>query len=424
MRANQKATRLHIVRIAAASVATAVVAGCGGNSASPPGATTVVPPSSAKVQVAVGTANLFGLATGLNVTSTLRTPDGHSVLLNTPKLTGPFTLPSTAGTANAGSSILDSGQAATIDSGPSAAEIASGGVISGTPQVLPGTPTANIAQTTFGIRGGVFAGGFQPSNADNIGSAFTAPYRQPSYDPLYPTDPNSFFPLGGPPAFDPNKNGQGARDGTFDPSIPGFNEFITTFQGVIVAPGVYTLGITIPTNSPTTTLSATATLATVTTLPTLIAPAFVPDGLGGGTFAVTLPAGVTDALLNIEDLGPAAPAGSTKQPPSCYLNGTTYPAYFTIHVTASGPYTLPDTDGVGSPTQRTPTICTAAQNAAVAGNVGTTPGGDQITIQLVGADYPLYGSNYLFNLGQQTPPIAGPAGNDITISPIVNQVST
>jgi len=247
----------------------------------------------------------------------------------------------------------------------------------------------------------------------------------PLYDPLAATsagDPNAFTPWGGPPAFDPNKDGQGARDGTFDPSIPGFNEFITVFQGVKVVPGTYTLGVTIPTNSSSTSLSATATLGAVTTLGAVVAPAFVPDGNGGGMFAVTLPPGVTDGLLNIEDLGPVKPAGKS-QPINCYVNGS-YPAYFTVHVAGSGTYTLPDTDGVGSPTQKTPTICTGAQNAAVAANVGNMPGGDQIAIQLIGADYPLYASNYLFNLGQQTPAIAGAAGNDITISPIVSQVST
>ena len=410
MRTYQKVARLHIVRISAAAVATIVVAGCGGNSSSPIGSTIVVPPSSAKVQVAVGTANIFGLATGLNVTSTLRTPDGHSVLLSTPRLTGPFTLPATAGTANT--------VGATINKGPSQSEVTTGGVISGTPQVLPGTPASQIPATTFGIRGGVFAGGFQPSNADNIGSARTAPYTVPSYDLLGAKDPNAFVPYGGPPAFDPNKDGQGARDGTFDPSIPGFNEFITAFQGVTVAPGSYTLAVTIPTNTTTTSLSATATLGAVTTLPALTAPAFVPDGNGGGSFTVTLAPGVTDGLLNVLDSGPATKSGA-----NCYLNGAP-PAYFTIHVTGSGTYTLPDTDGVGSPTQKTPTICTAAQNAAAPANAGTTPGGDQISIQLIGADYPLYGSNYLFNLGQQMPAIAGLAGNDITISPIVNQVST
>lgn len=417
MRTHEKVFRLNISRIAAVSAATLAVAGCGGNSASPPSATTVVSPTSAKLQVAVGTANLFGLATGLNVTSTLRTPSGNSVLLNTPKLTGPFVLPATAGTADA--------NGATIVDGPSPSEIKAGGIISATPQVLPGTPAASIPATTFGIRGGIFAGGFQPSNADNIGTVRSTPYTEPSYDQLADTmagDPNAFVPYGGPPAFDPNGDGQGARDGTFDASIPGFNEFITIFQGVTVAPGAYTLSVGIPTTTSTTTLTTSTTLGTVTKLGNVAAPTFVPDGNGGGTFAVVLPAGVTDGLLNILDSGPAARADKTV-PSSCYLNGAP-PAYFTIHVTGSGTYTLPDRDGVGSPSQKTPTICTAAENGAVAANAGLPTGGDQITVQLIGADYPIYASNYLFNQGQQTPNIKGAGGNDITISPASSQTST
>ena len=407
MRALNKVETLNITRIAAVSLATFAVAGCGGNSSSPVGSTIVVPPSSSKVQVAVGTANLFGLATGLNVTSTLRTPSGNSVLLNTPKLTGPFVLPAAAGAPDA--------NGATIATGPSASEIAAGGVISSSAQVLPGTPAASIPATTFGIRGGIFAGGFQPANADNIGTVRNIPYTEPSYDTVM-MDPNAFVPWGGPPAFDPNGDGQGARDGTFDSSIPGFNEFITTFQGVTVNPGAYALSVVIPTNSTSTSLSATTTLATVTKLGNVTAPTFVPDGNGGGTFAVTLPAGVTDGLLNIEDLGPATGA-------SCYINGAP-PAYFTIHVTGSGTYTLPDRDGVGSPSQKTPTICTAAENTAVAANKGAATPGDSISVQLIGADYPIYASNYLFNQGQQTPNIKGAGGNDITISPASSQTST
>jgi hypothetical protein len=116
---------------------------------------------------------------------------------------------------------------------------------------------------------------------------------------------------------------------------------------------------------------------------------------------------------------------------NCYTNGS-FPAYFTVHVTGTGTYALPDLDGVGSPTKHNPTICTAAQNAAVAANVtavasnATGPvGGDQYTVQLIGADYPLYASNYLFNLGVQLPAITGSRGSDdITISPILAGTST
>ena len=123
---------------------------------------------------------------------------------------------------------------------------------------------------------------------------------------------------------------------------------------------------------------------------------------------------MTDGLLNIEDLGPAGASGGA--PINCYTNGS-YPAYFTIHVTGSGTYTLPDTDGVGSPTVHNPTICTAAQNTAA--NGGTATPADSYTIQLIGTDYPIYASNVLFTLDIPNPAIVGAGGSDdITISPI------
>ncbi len=194
------------------------------------------------------------------------------------------------------------------------------------------------------------------------------------------------------------------------------NEGINAFAGVTVKPGTYTESVLIPSNgSVQTTLKTSVALSSVTLLGAATAPTFVPDGKGGGTFAVTLPAGVTDALLNIEDLGVT---GSK----NCYTNGTP-PAYFTIHVTASGTVTLPDTDGVGSPSVHNPTICTAAQNTAA--NGGTATAGDSYTVQLIGADYPIFASNVLFTLTSPNPTIAGSAGSDdITISPLGMGAST
>lgn len=388
------------------AVALAAIAGCAGNAASPPEAVTVVSPSTAKAQLAVGTANLFGTITGMNVVATMRTPSGSSVLLSTPTLTGPFVLPATPGTKTS--------TGATIADGPSASEIATGGIISGTPQVTPGTPASQIAATTFGIRGGLFANGFIPANADNVGNARVTPYTQPLYDQ---NDTNAFVPLGGPPAFDPNGNGEGTRDGTFDPSVLGIYEGLNIFAGVTPKTGAYALSVVIPTNSGNTTIAASANLPTLVALGTVTAPTFVPSGKGGGTFAVTLPGGVTDALVSVTDNGAA------DGKPNCHL-GNPGTAYYTIHATASGTVTLPDLDGpktATAPFAATPTICTAAQNAAVQ----NMSGGDTFTVQLIGADYPLYASNYLFNLTTQLPSIVGPAGtDDITVSVISAQTST
>ncbi len=417
-------------RAAGAAIAGLAIAGCGGNSASPPGAVNVVSPSSAKAQIVVGTANIFGTKNGMNVVTTLRTPSGSSVLLTTPSITGPFALPATPGTPD--------GSGSTLITGPTAAEIARGGAITATPQVTPGTTA--ITPSTFGVSVGLFANGFLAANADNRGTIVDTPGLQPFYDPvnagLTATPPvgdvNSFIPWGGPPAFDPNKDNEGTRDGTFDASVVGVNEGLNVFEGVVPRAGAYTLSVLIPTNAASTTITATTTLPGVITLPAATAPAFVPDGLGGGHLNVVLPAGANDALLQIVDLGPLPSTAANASPYiNCYTNGT-FPAYFTVHATASGVVTLPDLDGVGSPTAHNPTICTAAQNAAVAANVaavtanGTGPvGGDRYTVQLIGADYPIYASNYLFNLTTQLPVIAGSRGSDdITISSIVAGTST
>lgn len=385
------------------ALAIAALAGCSGNAAAPPEAVTVVSPASAKAQIAVGTANIFGTP-GLNIVATLRTPQGKSVLLTTPTVTGPFALPATAGSPDS--------TGATIVTGPSASEIATGGIISASAQVAPGTPASQIPATTFGTRGGLFAGGFQPSNADNLGTVRSLPYAVPAYDTIA-NDPDAFAPIGGPPAFDPNGNGQGTRDGTFDPSILGVNEGITVFAGVKPATGAYNLSVVIPSNAGSTTIAASTNLAALTTLGAVTAPTFLPDGAGGGSFAVTLPAGATDGIVEIVDNGPAL----------CHL-GNPGTAYYSIHVTGSGNATLPDLDGprtASSPFAKTPTICTAAQNSAVT----AATAGDTFSVTLVGADYPLYGSNYLFNLNTQLPTILGPNGSDdITISHASVQTST
>ena len=58
-----------------------------------------------------------------------------------------------------------------------------------------------------------------------------------------------------------------------------------------------------------------------------------------------------------------------------------------------------------------------AQNTTA--NGGTATLGDAYTVQLIGADYPIYASNVLFTLTTPNPAILGAGGSDdITISPI------
>jgi len=167
-----------LVRLFACGVAvTLLAAGCASDTA-PPTATTLISPGTSVAQIAVGSANIFGgtaaAVTGMNVTSTLRTTQGKSVLVSTPFITGPMKLPTTTG--------IPDGTGSTIESGPTAAEVASES-ITATNQVTPGAGSGSITATTFGVSGGDFANGFLPQNADNVGNVAFNPYVQPVYDP-------------------------------------------------------------------------------------------------------------------------------------------------------------------------------------------------------------------------------------------------
>jgi len=429
---------------AACAAASALLAGCsGGGSNGIPPINTVNPISTGVLKFAVGTANLYGTGTGLNVVSTYRQSNGLSnVLVDTPTITGPFKLPA-AGAAG-GLSAFD--PYSTLPAGPSASEVATGRIITGTSQsVHVGTPVCDQASactvpngsggtvqiapntTTFGQAGGVFVNGISPGNSTNGGVAASyVPYTEPLYDT---TSGFQFVPFGGPPAF-PGPNGLGNRDGVTNVGRGnvGIPLGITTFAGVIPSAGTYTLSVQVPTGfsgqSPTyATTSATAPLASTATLPAITAPAFTTDGKGGGSFTVAaLPAGVTEEIVQIVDTGDGGPVNCQGA-----VGSTVFPTYYTIVVKAPGAYTLADTIGPNTNTQGgltgitpSPSICTAAQNTAAAG--AATPG-DNYTVQAIGADYPLYESLYPVNTSQ-APTLAGANGQaDITISASVAATS-
>src|SRR5581483_10331850 len=84
-----------------------IAAGCGGGGSAGVPTPTQPPLQPDKLQLAVGTANVFGGGTGLNVVTTFRAPNGDSATLaNTPILTGPsgFTVPATFPGAYGGTS--------------------------------------------------------------------------------------------------------------------------------------------------------------------------------------------------------------------------------------------------------------------------------------------------------------------------------
>ncbi|HLI96769.1 MAG TPA: hypothetical protein VKT72_11880 [Candidatus Baltobacteraceae bacterium] len=451
--------------IAALSLAALIVSqGCGGGAAGAPPVNSVNPtsPSYSSLQFAVGTANLYGNAQiGLNVVSTLRQPSGASADgAMTPTITGPFKI--VAAAAPSGSGFADP-YTTIVDNGPSFRE-AGGASIGGTPQtVAAGTPACDGTSvpagfvacpsglspntSSFGQSGGVFAMGLLPSNAvAETGQGYSyQPYAQPFYSAGDATTTYQFIPWGGPPAFDPDGNGMGERDGLSingvdsfgDPYFLGVGEGITAFDGVTPSSGAYKLSVAISTIGnggavSTSTIAKTAQLNASVVLPTLTAPVFTPDGKGGGSFTVSLPAGVTEAYVQIVDFGPgggpndggAANVGNCQGP-----RGTSFaPVYYTVHVAASGAYNLPDMDGPNSATsggktnlQPSPSICTAAQNTTA---LGSATNGDDVVVQMIGFDYPVYQA--ALGLTQkatpQNPTIANASGQaDVTISRAAEQ---
>jgi hypothetical protein len=279
-------------------------------------------------------------------------------------------------------------------------------------------------ETTFGLSGGVFGLGIEPYNAfgsydapsgGNIGQPFQVPpYPVPLYD--FSGDINAFEPWGGPPAFDVAGNGESVvGSGAYPGGTAGAEMGIDVFATVPPASGTYQLSVTVPANTGRQTQTASAGIGTPNVLPKAAPPAV--SGYGGGdiTLNVHLPAGVTEAYLQVVDFGPAII--SSTQPASCNGSGLGQnsqeapPVYYTVHASHSGAFVLGAAHGPGG----SPSICTAAANTAVN---GAPVSGDQFTVQTIGFDYPAFESSYPNSLGNPQPNILGAGGtDDITISP-------
>lgn len=427
-----------------------------------------------RLQFAVGTANIYGTSTGLNVVSTMRQPNGTSSCgVNTPTITGPFTNTNAAAAAD-GAAFADpyttmyfmAAGPPQQGAGPSLPEKTALGAITGTPQTVhPGTPfcdtvgppPAGFTQcppsngpntTTLGQSGGIFAMGLAPYNVvANTAQAYSyEPYPEPIYDngSVHPT----FVPWGGPPGFDPDGNGMGTRDGLviLGTDSFGFNYFlgvgegITAFEGVTPGAGTYTMTVVVSYvlnggGQGSVTFTTPAHLGSIAPLPTLTAPFVTPDagGDGGAAFSIgALPGGVSEELVQIVDYGPGGGplAGGGANNFNCHgPKGTSFaPVYYTVPIHASGVYNIGalhgannEAGGVGSLTP-TPSICTKPQNNAAYSAAGMAPlpnAGDNFTVQVIGFDYPEYEA--AFGLTQastpQAPTITGPSGqSDITIS--------
>ncbi len=390
------------------------VAGCGPSAGTTP--QHVVNASGNVLQLAVGTANIYGTLTGLNVVSTYRQPKGgqragdSGALTDSPVLTVPGGFGAPAGSPGA----LDPDS--TVLTGPAPSEIPSG-TTAGSMTASPQTP-GNASVTTFGQSGGAFGLGIEPFNYTFNGIPWAvAPYPVPLYDATSP-DPNQVpASWGGVPAFDILGTGQAPNgSGVVPAGTAGISEGLDVFEGVIpVANSPYALTVTVRGSSGTFTKTATATMTTTAPLPNIAAPAFTPDATGnGGAFAIALPPGVTEGYIQIVDFGTSTTSGTPPaQVPNCNGASAGSPIYYTFAVTTSGTSTLSDAAGPGG----APTICTAAQNTAA--NGGSASAVDVVGAWSIGFDYPAYESSYPNSNGNPAPAITGASGqSDITISSV------
>jgi len=350
--------------IGLAALALLVTSCTSGNTAIPPGQAAVNPLTIGKLQFAVGTANVAGTI-GLNTVATLRNADGSSaVLFSTPAIVGPsgFLVPSAtdAGT-DAGTNSITGAFAAQL-----------------------GT---KAPATTFGSAGGVFGLGFQPDNSTTAGGASFARYALPFYAS------SKLTYLAGPPAFPQT------RDGNFASGFAGWTLGFTDFAATPVA-GTYALNVTVPTGfdgagNPTSgTISTSANLTALAPLPTFAKPTFTPDGAGGGSVAVNVPAGGTEAYVFVVD----TKAGAT----DCFPGSQSRPVYYAIRTTTTGAQTLVLPPNLG------PTAGTANNRSLCSG--------DTVVTYAAGFDYPVTAAAYP-NSTSQTPTIVGANGQaDITTS--------
>jgi hypothetical protein len=347
------------------------------------------------LQFSIGTANLYGDLgagnyVGINVATTYRqgksglTPGDSAVAVSAPTLSGPIVLPAYVSSPYEGPGSAYS----TIALSPSPTEAGTG--------TMTATGQLGTTLSTFGTAGGASGLGIEPFNFNSTGGtpySYT-PYFMPAYDPA--GDGNGFLPQGFPPAF--------PSPGSTSPTN-AYSEGLDVFAGVTPVTGTYTLSVSVPV-SPVFTTSKSATLSSAALLPAWVAqnPSLDGNDDGGATFPITLPAGVTEAYIQVIDYGPES--GTLV---SC--NGSdAAPTYYTIFVNATGTATLAPTLGAGG----AKSICDANSNTTAN---GTPSPSDVITVQLIGFDYPWYEASYPNSNGNPAPAITGASGqSDITIS--------
>jgi hypothetical protein len=281
-------------RIIAVAVLGGLVAlpACSSNQSAVEPSKTIANTSANELQFQVGTANYAG-TTFLNTVVTYRQPNGLSALLeDTPAISLPFTntAPATVGAALYAAD--DNGKPQITGSQP---------VNNGFPQTDPRTFPQSV---------GAFAYGFLASNATTTGANNSTFYpsatgsqeaiRMPIYGAAAGQTQRAFYV--GPP-FAPN---------FFDGSLgTTFNGYPSGFTPFALTPTVGTYSLTVGlanASTPIPNVVSTTTLASLAPLAVMPTPVYTSDGVGGGSFTFTVPAGIKETAIFIRDL---APSGAT-----------------------------------------------------------------------------------------------------------------
>jgi len=234
-----------------------------------------------KAQLAVGVATFFNGTQGTNVVATFRQPNGDSAtLVNTPSLTGPVAWLVPAAPASAPATGVDGGT----------------NRITASPQIQNGVTSPVPVAATLAQSGGVFSYGFAPDNASTSGAIVTTSYTMPFWAAAGFTQ-RSY--KGGPPAYPQERNGLSGGGTAFI----GFPLGFLTLNTPAVA-GTYNLAINVTDSvGNSTNFAAAATLTSTAGLPPFAGPtSVVKDGLGGLTVNFVAPAGVTETVVDIQDL--------------------------------------------------------------------------------------------------------------------------
>ncbi len=273
----------HALGRAFALSALATIGACstGQSNTTPPIVSQAPSQASAKLQLAVGTVNFSGIASGINVLETFRGANGFSAVpINTATLSGPpgFTAP--AGSSDPGSGAVQ------IPLGSSHNAFIIGNAGSGT--ILASADGFGIGPPSSSIAGqNIYP--FQPQFADAAGLQAAGLF------------PGGAMPIyAGPPAYPPAIMVPSALSAQH--LIPsGWAEgFYLVALSAAPASGDYTLTVQYTANSATVVTQASAHLANQT-LPLFNPPQLTSTGNGGASVTVALPPGVTEAIVNVLD---------------------------------------------------------------------------------------------------------------------------